>query len=193
MNIHDKIDRYFKVLSKLPRTTKVTDKHAGPLLLTEAFGTCMMRMETQTQSGYKIMFIGNGASAAISAHCASDYTKAGRLRAVNFNDGVALTCLSNDFSYEEAFAKQIDYHARAGDILVAISSSGKSINILNAVEMARRKGCTIYTFSGLKSDNPLRKMGDINFYVNSTGYGLVEVTHHALLHAMLDIYTGWEK
>ena len=104
-------------------------------------------------------------------------------------NSAALTCLANDFGYEHVFAKQVEYHGRAGDILIAISSSGKSANILNAVKAARGVGMTVVTFSGFDSGNPLRILGDINFYVPSSEYGFVELAHAILLHAVTDALT----
>jgi D-sedoheptulose 7-phosphate isomerase len=151
MNIKESIARYFKLLAKLPKNTLVTDKQGTPLSLDMAFRDCILDFRANAQMKNKIMFIGNGASAAISSHMASDYTKAGGFRAVCFNDGASLTCLANDFSYEEAFAKQVEYHAIPGDILIAISSSGNSKNIINAVLTGRRKGCKVITLSGFQA------------------------------------------
>ncbi|HLN08987.1 MAG TPA: SIS domain-containing protein [Xanthobacteraceae bacterium] len=142
-------------------------------------------------AGNKIMFVGNGGSAAIASHMAIDYCKNGGLRAVAFNDASALTCLANDFGYVQVFAKQIEFHARRDDLLVAISSSGRSPNILHGVEAARSLGCGVATFSGFTESNELRRAGDVNFYLRSTEYGLVEIGHLALCHAMLDLHLGW--
>jgi D-sedoheptulose 7-phosphate isomerase len=109
-----------------------------------------------------------------------------------FNDAAALTCLGNDLGYERVFAKQIDMHGRQGDFMVAISSSGRSPNILGAVEAARHKGCAVLTLSGFSPDNPLRRAGDYNLYVASGEYGFVEIAHLALGHAMLDLSMGWQ-
>src|SRR6516164_7294600 len=99
----------------------------------------------------------------------------------------ALTCLGNDLGYENVFAKQLDLHARPGDFLIAISSSGRSPNILGAVKAARAQDCRIVTFSGFAAENELRRTGDLNFYVRSHEYGFVELAHLALCHAVLDI------
>ena len=93
--------------------------------------------------------------------------------------------------YDRVFAEQIDWQAREADLLLAISSSGRSASIVNGVAAARRRGCSVVTLSGFGDDNPLRRMGDINFYVRSPHYGFVEVAHLALLHAILDLDTGW--
>jgi D-sedoheptulose 7-phosphate isomerase len=140
----------------------------------------------QTASGQKLMFIGNGASAAIASHQAVDFWKTGRMRAVAFNDAAQLTCLGNDYGYAHVFEKPVEMFADPGDVLIAISSSGRSENIVRAARMARDKRCRVITLSGFASDNPLRQLGDVNFYVPSKSYGHVEVTHLALLHAMLD-------
>jgi len=137
-------------------------------------------------NGDKLMFVGNGGSAAIASHMAIDYSKNGGVRSVAFNDAAALTCLANDFGYENVFSEQIEIHARGDDILVAISSSGRSPNIIAACTAARLEGCEIITLSGFDENNPLRALGDINFYVNSHKYGFVEIAHLTLLHAVLD-------
>jgi D-sedoheptulose 7-phosphate isomerase len=132
------------------------------------------------------MFIGNGASAAISSHQATDFWKTGGMRAVAFNDASLLTCISNDFGYRHVFEKPIEMFAKKGDVLVAISSSGQSENILRGAEAAQSMAAEILTLSGFAPDNPLRAMGTLNFYVSSNAYGHVEVVHHAICHCILD-------
>lgn len=137
----------------------------------------------------KIMFIGNGGSAGIASHMALDYWRNGGIRALCFNDGALLTCIGNDFGYENVFAKPIEMFAEPGDILVAISSSGKSENILNAVRAASDKQCQVITLSGFSAQNPLRNSGDYNIYVPSGKYGFVELAHQIILHSILDHIT----
>jgi D-sedoheptulose 7-phosphate isomerase len=151
----------------------------------------MPRMRETHNRGNKLMFIGNGGSAGICSHMAIDYSKNGGMRSLAFNDGAALTCLGNDYGYENVFSKQIELHARANDMLIAISSSGQSENILRAVHTARKMNCYILTLSGFKASNPLRTLGDINLYVDSSEYGFVEITHLSLCHAILDLEQGW--
>ena len=143
-------------------------------------------------SGNKLMFIGNGASAAISSHMSTDFWKNGGIRAVAFNDCSGLTCIGNDYGYTHVFEKPVEMFADQDDILVAISSSGSSPNILRGVEAARTKGCAVITLSGFKPDNPLRALGDLNFYVPAQSYGPVEVLHHAVCHCILDILMAVE-
>jgi D-sedoheptulose 7-phosphate isomerase len=138
-------------------------------------------------AGKKMMFIGNGASAAISSHLSVDFWKNGGIRAIAFNDASLLTCMGNDYGYPCSFEKPIEMFADKGDLLIAISSSGQSVNILNGARAAKGRGCKIITLSGFKPDNPLSRMGDINFYVSSVSYGQVEVIHHSLCHSILDM------
>lgn len=138
-------------------------------------------------SGRKVIFIGNGGSAAIASHMAIDFWKNGGIKATAFNDSSLLTCIGNDYGYEHVFEKPIEMFAEAGDLLVAISSSGRSANILNGVKAAKNRGCKIITLSGFKNDNPLRTLGDVNYYVPSNEYGPVEVIHQFICHYMLDI------
>lgn len=137
--------------------------------------------------GNKVIIIGNGGSASIASHIATDLLKNIKIPALAFNDASLLTCLSNDLGYENVFSAPIEVLANKGDIFFAISSSGKSKNILNAVSEGKRKGCFVVTFSGFLSSNPLRKMGNINFYVPSLSYGAVEIAHLAICHAVVDI------
>ena len=133
------------------------------------------------------MFIGNGASASISSHMAIDFWKNAGIKATAFNDPALLTCLSNDYGYERVFAEPIKMFSDKGDILIAISSSGASVNILRAVEAARSKGVKVITLTGFSKNNPLRKSGDMNFYIPADRYSHVEIMHHSICHYLLDI------
>ena len=147
-------------------------------------------LRSRTGSGGKILFIGNGGSAAIAAHFALDYWHAGRMRAMAFNDGESLTCVANDHGYEQVFAMPIERFADPGDVLVAISSSGNSANILRGVEAAREAACAVITLSGFDRDNHLKPLGDLNFHVPVRHYGYVEVAHMGILHCILDTASG---
>lgn len=139
------------------------------------------------ETGGRLFFVGNGGSAAIASHMAADWQKAARIPTMAFNDAPAVTALANDVGYDEVFAAQLRMHRRPGDILFAVSSSGRSDSILYAVDAARGDGCMkVITLSGFAPDNPLRAAGDVNFYVPSNRYGVVETAHLAILHALLD-------
>lgn len=136
--------------------------------------------------GKTIYFIGNGGSAAIASHMAIDWLKNGNVAAQCFNDGASITCLANDYGYDRVFAVPLVRHGKEGDLLFAISSSGQSGSILNGMAAAKAGGMGTVTLSGFAPDNPLRELGDVNFYVPSDRYGIVEVCHHAICHSILD-------
>lgn len=191
--MREQLDRYFGTLADLLRGCAVTDQSAKSLSLDAGCEWVRTAVHQAHDAGNKIIFIGNGGSAGIASHLAIDFSKNGGLRSLAFNDPAALTCLGNDLGYDNVFAKQIDFHARPGDVLIAISSSGRSPNILAAVRMARSRDCKVVTYSGFTEENDLRKVGDVNFYVRSGEYGFVEVSHLALCHAILDIDMGWGR
>lgn len=138
----------------------------------------------------KIMLVGNGGSAAIAEHMAIDLTKNAGLRAMAISGTPTLTTFANDFGYEQIYAKGIEAFADKGDVLIAISSGGTSKNILKAVEVGKKIGMTVITFSGFAADNPLRQSGDVNIYVNSKAFGYVEMIHHLLIHYINDAIIG---
>lgn len=145
---------------------------------------------TQAENGNKIIIIGNGGSASIANHLAIDLWKNAGIRATTYSDSALLTCISNDFGYQYVFEKPIEMFADKGDVLIAISSSGMSKNIINGAVAAEKKGCKIITMSGFKENNSLRSKGEINFYVPSNSYGYVELAHSILCHYIVDIITN---
>jgi D-sedoheptulose 7-phosphate isomerase len=136
--------------------------------------------------GGKIIIAGNGASAAIASHVAVDLTKAAGVRAVNFNEADLITCLSNDYGYEHWIEKALEFYADPKDLVILISSSGKSPNMVNAALKAKTIGLKLITLSGFREDNSLKKLGDINLGVNSSQYNTVETGHQAWLLAVVD-------
>lgn len=144
-------------------------------------------ISAQSEKGNKVIMIGNGGSSSIASHIAVDLWKNGGVRAITFGDPALLTCVSNDLGYECVFEKPIRMFGDAGDVLIAISSSGRSENILNGVSAAEKRLCKVITMSGFKPDNPLRLTGEINFYVPSNSYGYVEIAHLVLCHCIVDI------
>ena len=182
---------YFDHMLRATVGTKVTDRDGVAHDLSAAFTAVYAMCRQAHGKGRKVMFIGNGAGAGIASHMATDFTKNGGMRALAFNDGAMLTCFGNDLGYDQVFAKAISMHGAEGDVLIAISASGKSPNILNAVAAARQAGVKVVTFSGFGADNPLRRLGDWNLYVPAGEYGLVEVAQQALIHAILDLGMGW--
>jgi D-sedoheptulose 7-phosphate isomerase len=184
------IEAYFRTLGAFGARIEATDR-AGERLALAAAGAAALEAARRTQrEKARVFFIGNGGSAGICSHQATDWMRNGGFSALALNDGAALTCLGNDLGFEQVFARQIEMHGRPGDLLIAISSSGNSPNILRGVEAARAAGLHVLTLSGFKPDNKLRRLGDVNFYVPSERYGWVEISHLALCHAILDASMG---
>ena len=177
---------YYENLGQLMGRMTATDRQGVLMDCCQGVASAAQLVLATGAAGGKLMFIGNGASAAISSHMSTDYWKNGGIRATAFSDPALLTCIGNDHGYDRLFAEPVRMFADAGDILVAISSSGRSPNILNAVDAARECDCTIITLSGFREDNPLRTLGDLNFHVPCERYGPVEILHHSLCHCILD-------
>lgn len=139
----------------------------------------------------KIILIGNGGSASISNHVAVDITKILKKRAITFNEPNLITCFANDYGYEKWVEKTIDFYADPNDVLILISSSGKSLNMINACQAAKRNQMLkIITFSGHDKNNPLSKLGDLNFWVDSKAYNFVENIHQLWLLSIVDLIVG---
>ena len=178
---------YYEHLISMMKAILVTAGSGEVMKLEEGIERVCGLIMDQSGKGKKLMFVGNGASASIASHMSTDYWKNGGIRAVAFNDSSLLTCISNDYGYKHVFEKPIEMFADSGDILFAISSSGKSENILRGVQAAKNKGCKVVTLSGFKDDNSLRSSGDFNFFVPSMGYGPVEITHLSVCHCIIDV------
>lgn len=178
---------YYRNLTSIVNSIRATSAEGDELGFYNGIEKAGNLIKSCADSGNKIMFIGNGASASISSHMATDFFKNGGIRAIAFNDSSLLTCISNDFGYKYVFSKPIEAFADKEDIVFAISSSGESENILEGVKTARSRGCNVITLSGFREDNGLSTTGDINFYVPSQKYGPVEVIHHSICHCVLDM------
>ena len=136
----------------------------------------------------KVLIFGNGGSAAISSHVSVDLTKNTKIKVFNFNEADLLTCFANDYGYEKWVEKTIDFYADKGDVVILISSSGKSKNMLNACKASRRKKISnIITLTGNKKNNPLSRLGDLNLWVDSNVYNHIENTHQVWLLSVCDL------
>ena len=140
-------------------------------------------------SKYKrVFFVGNGGSNAICSHMMEDYAKIAKFKTQAFSDPALITCYANDYGYENAMYEWIKLNGDKDSLLIAISSSGKSPNIINAAKAASECEMGLMTLSGFKVENELSKLGDVNFYISAENYGIVECFHQIILHALLDDY-----
>ena len=148
-------------------------------------------IKTVHSNGNKILIFGNGGSAAIASHFSVDLTKNAGIRCVNFNEADLITCFANDYGFEHWVEKAVDFYGDDGDLLIVISSSGNSENMLNGVMAARNgKFRAVITFSGFSKENPLCKLGDINLRVDNKAYNFVENIHQVWLLAIVDLIIG---
>lgn len=138
------------------------------------------------KSEKQVFFIGNGGSSAIASHMTADFMKNGGMRTYSLYDNAVTTCMGNDYGYEYIFSRPLEFLLGKGDLLVAISSSGNSENIINACSVAVKKQAYIITFTGFKEDNRCMQMGDLNVYIPIEHYGIVESIHNLLLQQIVD-------
>lgn len=137
-------------------------------------------------AGGKVVVVGNGGSAAISSHVSVDFTKAANVRSVNFNEADLLTCYSNDYGYENWVTEALRSFCDPRDLVILISSSGESNNIINAASYCNKNGIDLVTFSGFHKSNRLRKLGKINLFCDSESYNVVETAHQTWLLSIVD-------
>ena len=134
----------------------------------------------------KVILVGNGGSAAMASHVSVDLTKICKIRAINFNEADLLTCFANDYGYQNWVQKALSSYADRGDLLICISSSGESKNIIIGARFAKRFGCKVVTLTGFNKNNKVRNIGHVNLWLESKNYNLIEMTHHIWLLSIVD-------
>ena len=173
--------KYFSTQTKLINfDNKTYDKLAN-------VKKCLLEVKKKRK---KVMIFGNGGSAAIASHFSVDLTKNSNIRCVNFNESSLLTCFSNDYGYENWVTEALIAYSDSNDLVILISSSGKSANILNAADYCLEKGLDLITFSGFSNKNTLKDKGSVNFWVDSNSYNFVEMAHHVWLVCMADYFSS---
>ncbi len=183
------INDYFKEFQKLTTCNlEISDRLQ---VIKELF-------ESTHKSGNKIIFVGNGGSAAMASHCAVDLSKNAGIRSINFNEADLITCLANDRGFENWVTEALKLYADKGDVVVLISSSGKSDNMINAAKYCNQNFLTLVTVTGMDKLNPLKSQNDkgsytdsdLNLWVNSKAYNLIEMVHHFWLLCICDMIIG---
>jgi D-sedoheptulose 7-phosphate isomerase len=177
---------YLAGFGRLLERVEVTARGGEPLTLDRGVASAIDLLISVRDRGGKALLIGNGGSAAIVSHMHNDLCKSVRMRAVVFHEPPLLTALANDDGYQTVFAYPVGLWADQGDLLIAVSSSGESANIVKAAEAAHAKGCVLLTFTGFQPTNRLRQAGDLNIYVPSPDYGYVEMAHSLVAHYVTD-------
>jgi D-sedoheptulose 7-phosphate isomerase len=182
----DTASAYLGELSRLLSAMEIKDAGGRALSLNEGEAAALDLIRQTKKRKAKAVVVGNGGSAAIASHLQNDLCKAVKMRALVFTEQSLLTALANDDGYQTAYETLVNLWAEPDDMLIAISSSGQSENILRAARAARKAGCRVVTLSGFAADNPLRSLGDVNFYIPSDSYGHVELAHAALGQFLTD-------
>jgi len=141
-------------------------------------------------SGKKVIIAGNGGSAAMASHVAVDFTKQGGIRTINFNEVDLITCFANDYGFENWVSKAIEFYSDEGDLVILISSSGNSKNMVNAAQTSIKLGMKVITFTGFTPKNALKQEGQLNFWVDSKAYNIIENTHQIWLLMLCDLIIG---
>jgi len=157
-----------------------------PIESDRAFDLWCETTEVVRQAERVIYLIGNGASASMASHFAADLAKNADLHTQVFTDTSLITAVANDLSYDMVFVAPLRQRLKNGDMVVAISSSGNSPNVLKAAEFAASRKATVVTLSAMRPDNALRQLGGLNFWLPAETYGMAETGHAAILHHWMD-------
>ncbi len=136
----------------------------------------------------KIFLAGNGGSSSIASHVSVDFAKVARVKSSTFNNSNLITCFANDYGYENWVTEAIKAYMNKKDMIILISSSGRSKNIINAAKYCKKNSIKLVTFSGFAKNNPLSKLGNVNFHVDSNQYNFIEMSHHIILVYLVDIF-----
>ena len=182
MSLHTRVTEFQGVIASM----KVTGRSGATQDSQDAMSLLVQSLEKLRSEGGHLYIVGNGGSAGVASHAATDFLKCGKIRAATLYDASLLTCMSNDYGYDVAFAQILATVAGGKDVLFAISSSGQSPNICNAALEMCKLGGSVVTLTGFSPNNPLRSLGDLNIWLDSDDYGMVEIGHQFVLHNLAD-------
>ena len=171
------LDNYFNTLTKHIKKNQSNDKIVKLSKL----------ISNIKKKNKKILVFGNGGSAAIVNHFTVDITKMYKVKCINLNESSIITCFSNDFGFDNWIKEAINYYADKDDLVILVSSSGMSMNMVNGGKKAIQQKCKLVTFSGFNKNNKLRKLGNINIWVESNIYNFVENLHQIYLLSVVDL------
>ena len=156
----------------------------------QCFEKTIALIEKCQKAGGKLIFVGNGGSAAMASHLSVDFTKACKIRSINFNEADLLTCFSNDYGYENWVHEALKAYMDVNDLVILISSSGKSKNIINAAKYCKKNQIDLITLTGFNKNNKISKLGNVNFHISSNQYNFIEMSHHIILVYLVDFFAN---
>lgn len=186
------MDRTITISNRLEQHLQTLQQIAESQALKAAVNEAVERIVTCFRNGGKVWFCGNGGSAADAQHLAAEFS--GRFyfdrpvlpsEALHCNTSY-LTAVANDYGYDQVFARIISGVGAKGDILVGISTSGNSTNILRAFEVCREKGVTTFAFTGL-TGGKMKDLADLLIAVPSTDTPRIQEAHITLGHIICEL------
>ena len=182
LTLHSRIEKFYQII----KLTKITNAQKQACDLEVEIATLQKRLSQAKKECQSLYIIGNGGSAGVAAHAVTDFFNVAKIRTTTLHESSLLTCMANDFGYENAVARMLAQLLNSGDVVIVISSSGNSMNMRNAAAVASEKGAYVVTLTGFSADNPLRNLGHTNIWLDSEDYGFVEVGHQFILHNLAD-------
>ena len=182
LTLRSRIEKFSQIIG----LTKITNEQKQPNDLEVAFALLQERLLKLKNDHQNLYIVGNGGSAGVAAHAVTDFFNVAKIRATTLHESSLLTCMANDFGYENAVARMLAQLLNPSDIVIAISSSGNSMNMRNAATIACEKGAYVVTLTGFSDENPLRRLGHMNIWLDSDVYGFIEVGHQFILHNIAD-------
>ena len=147
----------------------------------------LIKKKIKTKS--TIYIAGNGGSASIASHTSVDFIKSAKIKSQTFNNANLITCFANDYGHSFWIKEAIKAFCNKQDLVILISSSGMSKNIINAANYCKNNNYDLITFSGFNKNNNLSKLGKINFHIHSKNYNYIEMTHHIILVSIIDSFS----
>ena len=146
-------------------------------------------INTCKENGGKIYIVGNGGSSSIASHVSVDFVKVAGIPSETFNNTNLITCFANDYGHDNWVSAAIKAYTNKNDLMILISSSGTSKNMVNAAQHCNQNKKSLITLSGFSKNNPLSQLGNINIHINSESYNFIEMSHHIILLAIVDIFS----
>ena len=144
-------------------------------------------LECKKNNG-KVYIVGNGGSSSIASHVSVDFAKVANVPSDTFNNANLITCFANDYGHDNWIKEAIRAYNKPNDMLILISSSGTSKNIVNAAKYCKDNKISLITLSGFDINNPLAQLGNVNIHIPSEKYNFIEMSHHIILVSIVDIF-----
>ncbi len=138
----------------------------------------------------KLLIFGNGAGASIASHVATDFTKNAKVTAMSFDSSSYLTCLSNDYGYENIVTQAIKHYHNKNDLIILLSASGNSTNMIKAAKYCNKEKIKYLSISGFSKKNKLNNISKNKIWIKSESWNLIEIAQLSILLSYVDKMIG---